>query len=244
MKSLSTLSRPSGRFAAQSAWLPLDSVRISLTSSLHTLLTRVMQLLENHHDDHMRQDTGWHSLRVAWRPASGPAANNTSRQPYLRLLSLVNANWSGPSFWCHGSTASRGVAVLSRAGAHITDVSIRHQSADGRILSADSLFARGAFTVASIYAPCTAAGRATFSFQHLLPSLPAQRQPLLGGDFNCIAGKLDILDPAGAAGARIFLGGRGGRGKKLTCPSMPIISAVRKIDKANHRRVSGPQHIL
>ena len=32
--------------------------------------------------------------------------------------------------------------------------------------------------------------------------------------------------------------------RKLTCPSMPIISAIRKTDKANHRRVSGPQHIL
>ena len=31
---------------------------------------------------------------------------------------------------------------------------------------------------------------------------------------------------------------------ELTCPSMPIISALRKTDKANHRRVSGPQHIL
>ena len=36
----------------------------------------------------------------------------------------------------------------------------------------------------------------------------------------------------------------GGCGRKLTCPSMPIISAIRKTDKANHRRVSGPQHIL
>ena len=33
-------------------------------------------------------------------------------------------------------------------------------------------------------------------------------------------------------------------GRKLTCARMPIISATRKTDKANHRRVSGPQHIL
>ena len=33
-------------------------------------------------------------------------------------------------------------------------------------------------------------------------------------------------------------------GRKLTCPSMPILSATRKTDKANHRRVAGPQHIL
>ena len=33
-------------------------------------------------------------------------------------------------------------------------------------------------------------------------------------------------------------------GRKLTCPAMPIMSATRKTDKANHRRVSVPQHIL
>ena len=183
--------------------------------------------------------------------------------------------------------------MLFKAGAHIADISIRHQSADGRILSVDFTFAGGAFTVASIYAPCTAAGRAAFFVQHLLPSLPAQRQLLLGGDFNCIADQLDILDPAGAAAARMARYYDGLRivetehqlydvwrdrhpdsrtfthagtaglsaarldrwllsffflfffcGRKLTCPSMPIMSATRRTDKANHRRVSDPQHIL
>ena len=110
---------------------------------------------------------------------------------------------SGPSFWSHGSAASRGVAVLFRAAAHTADISIRHQSADGRILSVDFSFAGGEFTITSIYAPCTAADRAAFFIQHLLPSLPAQRQLLLGGDFNCIADQLDMVDPAGAAGARM-----------------------------------------
>ena len=142
--------------------------------------------------------------------------------------------------------------MLFRAGAHIADISIRHQSADGRILSADFTFAGEAFTVASIYAPCTAAGRAVFFIQHLLPILSAQRQLLRGGDFNCIADQLNILDPAGAAGARMAGYYDGLRnflcvcvcGRKLTWPSMPIMSATRKTDKANHRRVSGPQHIL
>ncbi len=38
LESLSTSSRPSGRFAAQSAWLPVNSAKISLTSSLHKLV--------------------------------------------------------------------------------------------------------------------------------------------------------------------------------------------------------------
>ena len=80
---------------------------------------------------------------------------------------------------------------------------MRHQSADGRTLSVDFTFAGGAFTVASVYAPCAPAGRAAFFIQHLLPSLPAQRELLLGGDFSCIADQLDILDPAGAAGGRM-----------------------------------------
>ena len=77
-----------------------------------------------------------------------------------------------------------------------------HQSADGRTLSVDFTFARGAFTVASAYAPCAAASRAAFFIQ-ILPNISAQRQLLLGGDFNCIADQLDILDPAGAAGGRM-----------------------------------------
>ena len=88
----------------------------------------------------------------------------------------LTANWSGPSFWSHGSAASRGVAVLLRAAAHTANISIRHQSADGRILSVDFSFADGEYTIASIYAPCTAVDRAAFFIQHLLPSLPAKRQ--------------------------------------------------------------------
>ncbi|MBF6614764.1 MAG: hypothetical protein IVW55_16765 [Chloroflexi bacterium] len=32
--------------------------------------------------------------------------------------------------------------------------------------------------------------------------MPADRQLLVGGDFNCIAGQLDMLDPTGQPGQR------------------------------------------
>ena len=32
--------------------------------------------------------------------------------------------------------------------------------------------------------------------------------------------------------------------RKLTRPSLPIMSAIRKTETADHRKVSGPQHIL
>ncbi|CAL5226899.1 g9772 [Coccomyxa viridis] len=39
-------------------------------------------------------------------------------------------------------------------------------------------------------------GSAAGSFTHtLLPSLPTDRQLLVGGDFNCVAGQLDVLGP-------------------------------------------------
>ena len=39
------------------------------------------------------------------------------------------------------------------------------------------------------------AQRAAYFTQTLLPSLPTDRQLLVGGDFNCVAGQLDVLGP-------------------------------------------------
>ena len=110
----------------------------------------------------------------------------------------LRPNWSGPSFWCHGSTTSRGVAILLRPTADIADIALRHQAEDGRALSIDFSFAGGAFTAVSVYAPCVPAQRAAYFTQTLLPSLPADRQLLVGGDFNCVAGQLDVLGPDNA----------------------------------------------
>ena len=44
---------------------------------------------------------------------------------------------------------------------------MRHQSADGRSLSVDFTLTGGAFTVASVYALCAAAGRVAFSLPFL-----------------------------------------------------------------------------
>ena len=62
-------------------------------------------------------------------------------QTMLRDRHGLRANWSGPSYWSHGSTTSRGVAVLFGLGADIADITMRHQSADGRTLSMDFTFA-------------------------------------------------------------------------------------------------------
>ena len=72
----------------------------------------------------------------------------------------LRPNWSGPSFWCHGSTTSQGVAILLSPSADISNVVLRHQAQDGRALSMDFSFTGGTFTAVSVYAPCVPAQRA------------------------------------------------------------------------------------
>ncbi len=110
--------------------------------------------------------------------------------------------WSGPAFWGHYTSQSRGVAVLFRATARTSDITARSSSASGRTLLVAFTFSGQPYTVACIYAPAAAAERSHYYTQELLTSLPADRQLLVGRDFNCIAGKQDMLDPAGQAGQR------------------------------------------
>ncbi|BDA46023.1 probable transposon TX1 uncharacterized 149 kDa protein [Coccomyxa sp. Obi] len=112
------------------------------------------------------------------------------------------SNWNGPAFGCHHTSQSRGVAILFRQTADTSAVTVRHSSATGRTLLVDFAFGGHSYTVASVYAPAVAAERPAYFMQELLPSLPADRSLLVGGDFNCIAGQHDMLDAAGQPGQR------------------------------------------
>ena len=114
----------------------------------------------------------------------------------------LRCNWSGPAFWCHYTSQSRGVAILFRTTARISDFTVRHSSATGRTLSVDFTFGGLPYTVVCVYAPSVAADRPQYFTQELFPSMPADRHLLVGGDFNCIAGQQDMLDPASPPGQR------------------------------------------
>ena len=146
--------------------------RRTLFSLLHRDRWDVVLLQETHHTDDTEAQ--------AW----------TQEGPHG-----LRPNWSGPSFWCHGSPTSRGVAIFLRPAADIADITLRHQAEDGRALSIDFFFAGGAFTAVRVCAPCMAAQRAGCFTHTLLPSLQTDRQLLIGGDFNCVAGQLDVLGP-------------------------------------------------
>ncbi len=112
------------------------------------------------------------------------------------------SNWSGPAFWCHHTSQSRGVAILFRHTAETSAVTVRHSSATGRTLLVDFTFGGHPYTAGCVYAPAVTAERPAYFMQELLPSLPADRSLLVGGDFNCIAGQQDMLDAADHPGQR------------------------------------------
>ena len=107
--------------------------------------------------------------------------------------------WPGTTFWCHGTSASRGVALLFRDASPATGVSVRFQDPNGRVLAVDFTLGETAFTVVSVYAPVEQANRVAFFTDCLAPVLPEDRQLLVGGDFNCVSDPL--WDQQGHAGA-------------------------------------------
>ena len=95
---------------------------------------------------------------------------------------------------------------------------------------------------------CPDAGKQLFFFFFffLLSSLPGKPLPHCLGDWTGEHNMAEAGELAHASMVRVspifyffFFWVR-----KLTCPSMPIIPAIRKTAKANYWRVSGPQHIL
>ena len=106
--------------------------------------------------------------------------------------------WPGVSYWSHGTSSSRGVALLFREACIVHEIVLRHQSPDGRVVAVDCVIDGTACTIVSVYAPVEQQNRALFFTDVLLPVLPLDRHVLLGGDFNCVSDP--ALDQAMAHG--------------------------------------------
>ena len=91
-------------------------------------------------------------------------ADNAGRQTWAEEGALTASRPTGRGQYSvnHGSAASRGRALLFRAGAHIGDMRNRRSASVNRRPhpQREIHLAGGAFKIASTYAPCTAAGRA------------------------------------------------------------------------------------
>ena len=146
---------------------------------------------------------------------------------WMQAGSGAGSAWLGASHWCHFTTSSRGVAILFSANIPFTNIHRIGNDPEGRVLRVDFTYNDTPFTVATIYAPSTAADRPRFFSQlhtqiavatHPPPSRastsraspprdstsqPVGRCLLVGGDFNCVADRaLDRLTSTAAAAAR------------------------------------------
>ena len=96
--------------------------------------------------------------------------------------------WLGPAYWCHFSTASRGVAILFSNTLPWADIHRVGNDPFGRLLRVDFTFQGNPFTVTTVYAPSDAASRPPFFTQlHTHFTNTTGRYVLCGGDFNCVA---------------------------------------------------------
>ena len=94
--------------------------------------------------------------------------------------------WRGQQFWHHGTSASRGVAILVRDSDRVSDARVGFKDADGRILRIDFKYAGLDMAVINIYAPCEAAQRAAFFTNALPAAMLGGGHTLVAGDFNCV----------------------------------------------------------
>ena len=109
--------------------------------------------------------------------------------------------WMGEAFWHHGTSRSKGVAVLVRAGLAVQDVRVHHTDAEGRILGISLTSEAGhLWVVIGAYAPVLPGERDAFfsgPMQAAMASVPAGASVLVAGDWNCVTSAQDIAIPQG-----------------------------------------------
>ena len=117
----------------------------------------------------------------------------------------ADCHWEGSQFWHHGTSASRGVAVLVRGSSGISEPRVTYKDAAGRILRVDFKYAGLDMAVVNVYAPSVAAERATFFSTELPRAMEGGGYVFVGGDFNCVTRAADA-DPRPQPGDARFVG--------------------------------------
>jgi exonuclease III len=93
--------------------------------------------------------------------------------------------WKGKSFWCNGSSSSKGVAVLFKQNLSYLPTDI-YKDNEGRIMSFQINLDNKEYRISNIYAPNNANERRGFiqKLQTLLSTLNTAQ--VIAGDFNCV----------------------------------------------------------
>ena len=103
--------------------------------------------------------------------------------------------WEGPAFWHHGTSTSRGVAILL-ADRVALNPSVIYRDPHGRVLAVSFQTADGhAWAAIAVYGPVDPGERAAF-FQGPVAQACASVAPgstlLMAGDLNCVTSALDL----------------------------------------------------
>lgn len=107
--------------------------------------------------------------------------------------------WEGHAFWHHGTSSSRGVAILISSAVPISQPSLAHQDREGRLLSVSFKSEEGfPWEIMAVYAPCEPQNRAPF-FQGPFAQACAHTAPgtarIIAGDWNCVTSPADFFSP-------------------------------------------------
>ena len=104
--------------------------------------------------------------------------------------------WEGQTFWHHGTSNSRGVAILVRAGLDIVEPQVAFRDTAGRLLMVSFTSAEGhPWAVLGVYGPVEPGERASFYNNRLREAVEARPDGsslLMAGDFNCVTSQLDV----------------------------------------------------
>ena len=107
--------------------------------------------------------------------------------------------WEGQAFWSHGTSSSRGVAILVRPGLAIVDPTVAFKDTNGRLLMVKfSSEAGHPWAVLGVYGPVEPADRAGFyttQLREAAEARPSGSSLLMAGDFNCVTSQLDVQTP-------------------------------------------------
>jgi exonuclease III len=107
--------------------------------------------------------------------------------------------WEGHAFWHHGSSLSRGVAVLVTAGLPISTPATAYQDLDGRILTVSFTSEEGfPWEVMAVYAPAEPHNRPPFfdgPFAEACAHMAPGCAKVVAGDWNCVTSLADFSSP-------------------------------------------------
>lgn len=168
-----------------------------------------------------RRAVFWHLLRGPWDVVvlvETHCASDEEAAGWVREGAGPGLPWMGESYWAHGTSASKGVAILTHHKWVSRSVGWRklgvHAPAGGRVLRVDwqphTLLGHNSppppVSVLAVYGPVQAAARRGFyggqgSFADAMTAgAGVAACAIVGGDFNCALEDRDVMGSVGPAG--------------------------------------------